>query len=127
MWIDTSITVAGERVALSVEYLAPEDRERAAATIAWFSDLAITGVVEPEQHAWQAFLQSVFDHLKFVTARDPDDLEQAWWSEASRAAVAAFVRINGLAAAWTRYAHAVHDAQPMGGLDPLFQDLMHAI
>jgi hypothetical protein len=104
MWIDTSIVVGDQPVGLSVQRLDPDTRDRAAAILAWFSHLAMTSDTRTDPEAWQSFMQTVvFEHVKFTvpdkTDEQLDELSAAWWDDAGRQAIMAFIQANGLSPA----------------------------
>jgi len=100
-WVQSSIDVQGERVGLSLHRLDPDECERAAAAIAWFTLQA--GMDDPE--AWKDFLESViFGHIDFTIAKDRlETLGQAWWDEATSRAAGEFVRVNDLGPSCRRF------------------------
>ena len=108
MWVHTSITVEQESVGLAVRCLEPDALERAGATMAWFSYLALIADSSASEDEWQTFMQWVFDHVEFTVAgRDPDDLSGVWWREASWRAVGEFLRVNKLNATVCRHIDAL--------------------
>src|ERR1700760_3937287 len=95
MWIDISIVVGNQPIGLSVRRLDADACDRAAASLAWFSYLAMTGDTSTEPATWQTFMQEViFEHVKFTVPGETDELTATWWDEASRQAVVALVETN---------------------------------
>jgi hypothetical protein len=108
MWIDTSIMVGDQPVGLAVQRLESSERDRAAASLAWFSHLAITGDSSTESAEWQTFMQSViFEHVRFAVQGNTDELTASWWDEACRQAIVAFVEANELSPALKRHLRAI--------------------
>lgn len=122
MWIETSIVVGNRPVGLSVHRLEAGARNRAAASLAWFSHAALTGDASGEPDVWQTFMQDViFEHVRFtipgMTESQLDGLDTAWWNEASRQAIVAFVEANELSPSLKQHLEAIAQLNTAGTAD----------
>ncbi len=99
--LERSVEIEGHRVVMAVTVLPADERERMAASIAWFADAAMH---QPAADAWHVFVDEVIGtHVSFtVDELRLVDLDAGWWTKAIRAATLAFVQINGLAAGLER-------------------------
>src|SRR5262245_51586066 len=102
MWIESSIDIRGQSVGLSLHLLERDERERTAATIAWFVHLIESG---REDEAGERFVESIIGgNVEFTIPEDQlDGLSESWWTEATGRAAVEFVRVNELGGSLNRF------------------------
>ncbi len=111
MWVESFVAVGDQSVALSVERLDAESRNRTAATLAWLTLDAMGHGGSSD--AWDQFVSDLL-HKHVAFSVRPDRLEQLgleWWHEAVGRALQQFVRSNELAASINHHLEAIQLAR----------------
>jgi len=115
MWVQVSITVGEETVGLEVKRLEPDDRARAAASIAWLTYMALESGADADAAVWPWPLRSMVGAECYrIQGCDGRQLSDAWWNEAGRRAAAEFVLVNELAGTLRRF----HEGLSRSGVSP---------
>jgi hypothetical protein len=112
MWVESVEQVGDEAIALSVECLADEARERTAARIAWVTLHALRSETIEDLSAWHAQMEGVVgQHVSFSIAEDRlENATSAWRREAMGRAIVRFVHTNRLVPTINRHLEALAGA-----------------
>jgi hypothetical protein len=98
MKTDTSVTIRGRRLRLSLQVLRPDEREPLAAAVAWLVAMAPADPGPLNQELWTRLAELVVTpYVSFTIEHEhPERLGTAWWGEAIRQATLAFISANQL-------------------------------
>ena len=98
VWIESSFTVAGRQIGISVKRIDETEAGRLAAVFAWFGTPPLAAS-SGEDSEWPATLQHIFRHYIALTMDEPivEDLPvTAFTTALCAAALQVFIRINGM-------------------------------
>jgi hypothetical protein len=109
MWVDAVVQIGAEAIALSVERLDDDARERTAISIAWLTVQALKSPTVEELAAWHAMMEAIVrQHVLFSVSDDRiENPNPAWWREAIGRAIVRFVKMNDLGPTINRHLQAL--------------------
>lgn len=98
------VTVDGREVALDVRIIPDGDRERIAASIAWFA----LSPAEANAVMWEQFVADIVaPHVSFtIDEALMPQADKPWWTHLVRAAASELIEVNGLDSLIRRHAEA---------------------